>query len=125
VGVAVRVTVDPVAKLALQVLPQLIPAGLLVTVPEPVPASVTLSDGCADKLKVAVTDVFFVRDTVQPAVPLQAPPQPEKLDPDAGLAVRVIFVPELKFAVQVFPQLMPDGLLLTLPVPDPESCTVS
>jgi hypothetical protein len=45
VALAVRVTEVPLAKLALHVLPQLIPAGLLVTVPEPLPASVTLSCG--------------------------------------------------------------------------------
>src|SRR2546427_8994720 len=42
-GLAVRVTAVPLAKLAEQVATQLIPAGLLVTVPDPVPASVTVS----------------------------------------------------------------------------------
>src|SRR5215208_1194657 len=37
-GVAVRVTSVPSAKLAEQVAPQSIPAGLLVTVPPPLPA---------------------------------------------------------------------------------------
>jgi hypothetical protein len=34
---AVSVTLEPTLKLALHVLPQLIPAGLLVTVPLPLP----------------------------------------------------------------------------------------
>ncbi len=37
-GAAVRVTMVPLVKLALHVVPQLIPAGLLVIVPPPVPA---------------------------------------------------------------------------------------
>jgi hypothetical protein len=37
-GAAVRVTMVPLVKVALQVAPQLIPAGLLVIVPPPVPA---------------------------------------------------------------------------------------
>lgn len=41
-GVAVNVTVVPLAYDAKQVLPQLIPAGLLVTVPLPVPFNVTV-----------------------------------------------------------------------------------
>src|SRR2546425_1079423 len=42
-GVAVRVTTAPLANDALHVVPQLIPTGLLVTVPPPLPAVVTLS----------------------------------------------------------------------------------
>jgi hypothetical protein len=55
---------------------------------------------------------------LQVPVPEQAPLQPENTDdPDAGEAVRVIAVPLLKFAVQVVPQLMPAGALVTEPVP--------
>ena len=42
-GVAVNTTADPVGKLAVQLPGQLIPAGLLVTVPPPVPALFTVS----------------------------------------------------------------------------------
>ena len=42
---AVSVTELPVAKAAEHVAPQLIPAGLDVTVPEPLPAFATVSDG--------------------------------------------------------------------------------
>jgi len=45
-GLAVRVTLVPLLKVALQVLPQLIPAGALATVPVPLPEATTLS--CAE-----------------------------------------------------------------------------
>jgi hypothetical protein len=90
-GVAVRVTTVPFTKLAAQVAPQSIPAGLLVTVPVPAPALVTVSANVG--VKVAVTDAAAVIVTTQAPVPLQpAPLQLVKIDPAAGWAVRVTTV---------------------------------
>jgi len=63
--------------------------------------------------------------TTQLALPLQAPLQPVKLLPASGVAVRLTEVPLLKLALQVAPQLMPAGLLVTLPAPAPDLATVS
>ena len=123
-AVSVSVTDVPVAMLALHVVPQLIPEGLLVTVPVPVPASCTVS-GEVGTLNVAVTEVAAVRVTAQVLVPLQAPDQPAKVEPVLGAAVSVTDVPKPKVALHVVPQLMPVGLLVTVPVPVPAFCTVS
>src|SRR5215468_2375766 len=88
-AVAVRVTEVPLAKLALHVLPQLMPAGEEVTVPLPEPALVTVRFGLAVVLNVAVTDFAAVIGTVQVLVPVQAPLQPAKVEPLAAAAVRV------------------------------------
>ena len=53
-------------------LPQVIPAGLLVTVPLPVPAFTTVSVDCG-RLNVAVTTGACVILTVQEPVPLHPP----------------------------------------------------
>jgi hypothetical protein len=51
---------------------------------------------------------------------VQPPPfQPAKTDPDAGAAVSVTVAPPEKDREQVAPQLMPLGLLVTLPLPVP------
>src|SRR5579872_2645140 len=123
-AVAVRVTGVPLAKLALQVLGQVMPAGLLLTDPEPVPASVTVSANVT-ALNVAVTALAAVMVTLQVPVPEQAPLQPAKVDPAAAVAVRVTGVPLAKLALQVLGQVMPAGLLLTDPEPVPASVTVS
>ena len=76
--------------------PQLIPAGLEVTVPLPVPVLLTVRVWlCRSKLAVTVVAVFMV--TVQvPAAPEQPPPlQAVKVDPPAALTVSVTGVPEL------------------------------
>jgi len=123
-GVAVNVTAVPLAKLAEQLAPQLIPAGELVTVPLPVPALLTVSAKLG-RAKVAVTVVAALRVTVQAPVPEQPPPlQPVKVEPAAGVAVSVTVVPLVKLAAQVAPQVIPAGLLVTVPVPVPALETV-
>ena len=62
-GVAAKVTIVPSWKLPLQVAPQLIPAGVDVTVPEPVPTGETVTVnvlGGGGSAKVAVTVTFPV-----------------------------------------------------------------
>ena len=44
--------------------------------------------------------------------------KPEKVNPDAGAAVRVTVVPLSKLALQVEGQLIPAGLLVTVPCPE-------
>ena len=120
-----RVTAVPVVKEVEQVAPQATPAGVLVTVPLPAPDFVTVSakDDC---MKVAVTEVAAVIVTVQVPVPLQPPPfQPVKVEPAAGVAVRVTAVPVVNAAEHVVPQEIPAGLLVTVPLPAPDWETVS
>lgn len=71
-------------------------------------------------MKVAVTLTFPVIDTTQVLLPEQAPDQPLKVEPLAGDAVNVTLVPDAKVALQLDEQLMPDGELVTVPVPVPE-----
>src|SRR5437667_9729918 len=124
-AVAVNVTAVPLAKLAEQVAPQLIPAGALVTVPLPVPAGVTVR-GKVCSVKVAVTVVAAESVTTHAPVPEQPPPlQPLKVEPAAGVAVSVTAVPLAKLAVHVAPQVIPAGELVTVPLPVPAVLTVS
>jgi hypothetical protein len=113
VGVAVSVTMLPPLKLAVQVPGQLIPAGLLVTVPPP--KTVTESGNIC--VNVAVTDAAALIVTMQLPVPLQPPLQSEKLQPAAGVSVSVTEVPLSNVVEQVPGQAIPDGLLVTVPLP--------
>ena len=62
---------------------------------------------------------------VQVPVPPHPPPlQPSKIEPDGAVAVNVTELPVGNEALQVFPQLMPAGLLVTVPVPPPAFVTV-
>jgi hypothetical protein len=73
--------------------------------------------------------------TVQLVVPVQAPDQLPKVLPLAGVSVSVTVAPCAKLAVHVFvvelpdelelEQLIPVGLLVTVPVPPPAVVTVS
>ncbi len=116
-GVAARPTTVPEPYWVEQVAPQLIPVGELVTVPVPVPAGVTVNVNRGTKDAVTVSVEFTV--TVQVPVPVQAPPQPPKTEPPAATAVRITLVPEVNVAEQVAPQVMPAGLLVTVPLPVP------
>lgn len=70
-------------------------------------------------LKVAVADLAASMVRVQLAVPEQAPLQPEKTEPLAGVGVRVTEAPLVTEAEQLAPQLIPAGLLVTVPLPVP------
>ncbi len=96
-GVAVNVIWLPTLKLAEHVAAEqlLMPAGELLTDPEPVPEIVTATVEVA-ALKLAVTDCIAFIVTVQvAAVPEQPPPlQPENTyADDDGVSVRVTTVP--------------------------------
>jgi hypothetical protein len=101
------------------VVPQLMPAGLEVTVPVPVPARATVSANVVAWLvNVAVTERACVIDTVQvPVVLVHAPVQPEKVEPDAGVAVNVTELPLVTLALHTVPQLMAPPATVPVPVP--------
>lgn len=71
------------------------------------------------RLKVATT----VQVAGAPVQPLLT--QPAKVEPLAMVAVRVTEAPLLNLAEQVEPQLIPVGLLVTVPEPEPALLTVS
>ena len=72
----------------------------------------------------ALISVLMV--TVQGPVPRQLDPvQPANDEPAAGVAVKVTIVPTANEAEQTVPQLIPAGLLVTVPDPDPPLLTVS
>jgi hypothetical protein len=99
------------------------PAGLLVTVPLPVPALATLrvkvEAGC--RLKVAVQLRFALIVTITAAVVAAqpVPAQAAKTEPDVGAAVNVAVVPLLKVPEQLVEQLIPAGELVMVPPPVP------
>jgi hypothetical protein len=124
-AVAVSLTALFWLKLAAQVAPQLTPAGVLTTVPAPVPALVTVSFIGIGK-KLAVTVFARLITTVQVVVaPVQAPVQALNFEPDAAVAVNLTLVFVVKLKLQVTPQLIPAGVLTTVPAPVPVLVTVS
>jgi len=118
-------TLVPWLYVSVQSTPQLIPAGLLVTTPVPVPAFETVSP-YVFSVNVAVTAVAAVIARARP-VPEHAarPNQPGERRARVGRggerhARAVVYV-----SVQSTPQLIPAGLLVTTPVPVPAFETVS
>jgi hypothetical protein len=94
---AVSVTAVPGSKLAPHVCPQLIPDGLLLTLPLPEPLRVTASTG--KSLKVAVAEEFWLNVILQAPTPLQAPDHPAKKELAAGVAASVTSVPLAKLTL--------------------------
>lgn len=121
-GVAVSVTCVPALKAAWQLVPQLMPRGLLLTLP--LPDWLTLSTK-VDGAKVTDTDFEAVRLT-EHAVPLLLvhPDQPMTPLPVDGVAVRVTVDPVAKLAAQTEPQLIPAGELVREPLPVLETLNV-
>lgn len=76
-------------------------------------------------MNIAVTDVLPIRVTVHDPVPLHAPDHPANVEPELGAVVSVMVVPLAKLESHVCPQLIPEGLLVTVPDPVPPLCTVS
>ena len=111
------------------------PVAVIVTVDVAEPPGLTVvgdsalaemrKSGVPARLNVAVTDCAAVTSTMQ-VVPvlLQAPDQPENVEPARGAAVRVTVVASAKFAEQVVGQLIPAGELVTVPAPVPLVLTV-
>ena len=97
-----------------------------MTVPVPLPPRATFKTGApCVRLKAAVTVSLELSVTTQEGLLLQLPPiQPAKDEPLAAVAVSVTEVPEGKLALQVCPQLMPEGVLATLPLPLPMRTTL-
>ena len=75
-------------------------------------------------VKAALTLAFWpLERTTWQVAPLQAPPKPEKENPAAGEALRSTAVPGAKPAAQLVGQLIPAGVLVTVPLP--ETATVN
>jgi hypothetical protein len=119
-GAAVRETAVPLPYDAAQLEafgPQLIPESADVTVPRPVPDLFTVSVDVG-VVNVAVTDRDALIVTVQ-VVPdaVSQPFHAEKTEPLSVVAVSVTDVFVVNDAEHVDPQLIPDGLDVTLPLP--------
>src|SRR6266498_3361479 len=79
---------------------------------------------CKLALKVAVTSAVAATEHVA-VVPVQAPLHPAKPNPVAGLAVKVTCGTFVNVPEHVPGQLIPAGLLVTVPVPAPARFTVN
>lgn len=91
-------------------------------------ATPDIRDGTTDSVIVVPPVEFWVNATVTllaadivveqvVPVPVQSPLQPEKVKPLLVVAVSVTFVPGLKFAEQLEPQLIPVGNEVAVPPP--------
>ena len=100
-------------------MPQLIPDGLDVTAPAPIPVLATARlNRCS--MKIAVTDRALLIATVQVAPETESQPvHPVKIESTPAAAVNVTCESLTNDAVHVWPHAMPAGLEVTVPRPSP------
>src|SRR4051794_7753485 len=127
-ALAVRTTFVPSRYSALQVEPQLMPLGELVTVPWPVPSfSRTRGDfSIAANSAVTVVSPRMMTSHLVALGSASQPLQPSKTEPAPALAVKTTVVPSrysCSACGQAVPQLMPAGELVTVPWPVPAFST--
>jgi hypothetical protein len=93
------------------------PAGVLVTVPDPIAVTETLTCGAGEKVAVTVgADDPILK--LQAPVPEQAPLQPANTDPTAGVALRATALPVASNALVHVPVVVPAvAVQLIPPVP--------
>lgn len=94
----------------------------------PTTAGATTLEQAEEELaeKAAFTVTFELKFTEQEPVPEQPPPDhPTKVEPEFAEAERVTTVEAGKLQEQVDPQLIPEGTLVTVPVPLPDFVTFS
>src|SRR5207245_2485067 len=103
----------------------LIPAGLLVTVPLPVPAFVTVKGNVVGLVaKVAVTDCAALMVSAPLPLPVHAPVHPVPVQPVRAAAFGVSCPGRVKRSLPVALRLIAAGLLVTVPLPVPAFVTV-
>jgi len=123
-AVAANVTGAPLAKTAEQLVPHVIPGRLLITVPLPAPALTTVTVNRASNAAVRTTSRVAL--ITQLPTPLQAPPlQPRNTAPGAAVAVSVTVVPLATLTEHAETQSIPGGVIVTVPLPRPDSSTVT
>src|SRR6185295_14463479 len=106
----------------LHVAPQVMPTGVVVTVPVPVPALVIVSVCGGSRLNVA-TQLRFDDIVTLPSAQSASPVQLARVEPEVGVAVNVTAAPAANELLHVTPQLMPAGVEVTTPVPVPAFVT--
>ena len=73
--------------------------------------------GAAEKIAPTAVSLSSVR--LHGVIQEHAPVHPLKVEPSLGFAVSVTDIPVAKLALHAEPQLIPDGLLVTVPPPVP------
>ena len=112
VPLLVNVTVFAALVVLMTTLPKLKLAGDRVTMGGPLTLNVAVTD----------SDAFMVIEHAP--VPVHAPLQPTKVEPEAGLSVRFTTAPLSKYALHAPGHVIPPGLLVTVPDPVPARVTV-